>query len=144
TTTTTYQAPGSATAAFGFGLWPVSSIDANSQTTSFTYDGLGRPTSTVLPGDTGTTPTVTFTYTSWCSGANAQASCLEVDQTQRLNSTTTVTSRAFYDGRGNLVETRTPAPANQDVVRYVYQDPAVRLIVQSVAYFVPAYTGGPG
>jgi RHS repeat-associated protein len=144
TTSTTHQSPGSATAAYGFGLWPVSATDANNQTTSFGYDGLGRPTSQVLPGDTSSTPTVTFTYTSWCSGTAAQPPCLEIDQTRRLNTTTTVTSRAFYDGRGNLVATRVPAPNNQDVVRYAYYDPSIRLVSQSVAYFVAAYTGGPG
>lgn len=144
TTTTTYQSPNSGTAPFGYGLWPVSTTDVNTQTTAFTYDALGRPASQILPGDTTSAPTVAFAYKSWCSGTAAQSPCLEIDQTQRLNSTTTVTSRAFYDGWGNLVETRVPAPNNLDVVRYAYYDTRVRLIFQSVAYFVPAYIGDPG
>ncbi len=70
--------------------------------------------------------------------------CAEIDTTQRLNATTTVTSRAFYDGLGHLVETRSPAPGGQDVVQYRDYDPAQRLVFESVPYFVAAYSGGPG
>ena len=70
--------------------------------------------------------------------------CLEVDTTRRLNSTTTVTDRAFYNGWGRLVETRSPVPANQDVVQYTLSDDAGRPVFSSVRYFVTAYTGGPG
>src|SRR5205807_1710636 len=80
----------------------------------------------------------------WCSGANAQAPCVEIDKTQRLNGTTTVTSRGFYDGLGHLVETRRPAPGGQDVVRYSFYDVSQRLAFESVPYFVAAYTGGAG
>jgi RHS repeat-associated protein len=88
--------------------------------------------------------TQTTSYTVWCAGTAAQSPCTEVDRTQRLNATTTATSRAFYDGMGHLVETRSPAPGGQDVVRYSYYDPSQRLSVQSVPYLVTAYTGGPG
>ncbi len=132
------------TAAGGFGLWPTSSTDANGQTTTTTYDALGRPTSTTLPGEGSGLTTTTTSYTVWCSGTSAQMPCFEVDTTQRLDSSTTVTSRAFYDGWGNLVETRTAAPNHQDVVQYAFYDPAGRRIFLSIPYFVPAYTGGPG
>jgi RHS repeat-associated protein len=69
---------------------------------------------------------------------------VEVDKTQRLNATTTATSRAFYDGLGHLVETRSPGPSGQDVVRYSFSDPSGRQVFQSVPYLVAAYTGGPG
>jgi RHS repeat-associated protein len=86
----------------------------------------------------------TSAYTVWCSGTAAQTPCVEVDRTQRLNSTTTTTSRAFYDGLGHLVETRSPAPAGQDVVQYSSYDSSQRQIYQSVPYLVSAYTGAPG
>ncbi len=134
----------------GFGLWPTASTDPNGQTTSFAYDGLGRQVGRILPGETVPPPpappllTEAWTYTVWCTGAAAQIPCAEVDHIQRLNDATTVTSRAFYDGWGHLVETRSPAPGGQDVVRYLFYDAARRPIVQSVPYFVTAYTGGPG
>jgi RHS repeat-associated protein len=88
--------------------------------------------------------TQTSTYTVWCSGTAAQTPCVEVDRTQRLSSTTTTTSRAFYDGLGHLVETRSPAPGGQDVVQYSSYDSSQRQIFQSVPYLVSAYTGAPG
>jgi RHS repeat-associated protein len=142
--TTAYQAPGGGTAAGGFGLWPVSTTDANGQTTTFTYDALGRPTGSTLPGEGAGLTTTGTAYTVWCPGTAAQAPCLEVDHTRRLNGTTTVTSRGFYDGLGRLVETRTPAPGGHDVVRYTFYDPSGREAFQSVAYFVAAYSGAPG
>jgi YD repeat-containing protein len=57
---------------------------------------------------------------------------------------TTVTSRSFHDGLGDLGETRSPSPGGQDVVRYSYYDVSQRLVLQSVPYLVTAYTGGPG
>src|SRR6202040_4210998 len=43
-TTIAYQAPANANGGGGFGLWPMSSTDANNQTASYAYDALGRPT----------------------------------------------------------------------------------------------------
>src|SRR5262249_7276007 len=86
----------------------------------------------------------TTAYTVWCSGTGAQSPCVEVDKTQRLNATTTATSRSFYDGLGHLVETRSPAPGGKDVVRFAVYDVSQRLSFQSVPYLVAAYSGGPG
>ena len=138
-----YQAPGSATAAGGFGLWPISTTDLNSQTTSYAYDALGRQASLTLPGETTGLTTQNMAYTVWCSGTSAQSPCAEIDLTQRLNNTTTVTNRAFYDGLGHLVETRSPGPSG-DIIQYYYYSPSQRLIFKSVPYFVTSYTGTPG
>jgi RHS repeat-associated protein len=145
-TNSNYQVPASATAAGGFGLWPVSTSDVNSQSTGYGYDFLGRQTGLTLPGETSGI-TLATSYTVWCTGTGAQAPCAEVDRTQRLNKTTPATYatyRAFYNGLGQLVETRSPAPNGQDVVQYRYYDSSGRLITESVRYFVAAYTGGPG
>jgi RHS repeat-associated protein len=142
-TTVAYQAPASANASGGFGLWPVSTNDVNNQTTAYTYDMQGRQTSVTMPGETTGLTTQTMAYTTWCSGAAAQSPCAEIDQTQRLNGTTTITYRAFYDGMGRLVETRSPG-AGGDVVQYDYYDPSQREVFKSVPYFVAAYAGGPG
>jgi RHS repeat-associated protein len=144
TTTTNYQPAASADASGGFGLWPVSITDANGQTTSTGYDALGRPVSQTTPGEGNGLTTTTTSYTDWCSGTEPQGACVEIDHTQRINGSTTVTSRAFFDGLGHLIETRVPAPGGRDVVRYSFYDQAQRLAFQSNAYFVPAYTGPPG
>jgi RHS repeat-associated protein len=131
-------------AAFGYGTWPASTTDENGQTTSYTYDALGRMTGEVDPGETSGDLTKQWVYTNWCSGTSAQTPCEEIDEIDRLNSTTTTTTRAFYDGNGNLVETRAPGYNGQDVVTYAYYDSAGRQIFKSNPYFVTAYTGAPG
>ncbi len=107
------------------------------------YDFLGRMTSETLPAETSGT-TKTWSYTTWCSGTAAQAPCVELDETDRMNATTTVTTRGFYDGEGRLVETRVSGPNNQDVVTYVNYDVMGRKIFTSNPYFVAAYTGPAG
>jgi RHS repeat-associated protein len=141
---TGYQPAASGTATGGFGLWPISATDANGQTTGLSYDALGRPTGITLPGEGTGLNTASTSYTISCSASGAQAPCIEIDKALRLNGSTTVTSRAFYDGLGHLVETRTPAPGGQDVVRYSLYDPSRRLAFASVPYLVGAYTGSPG
>ncbi|WP_149404561.1 RHS repeat domain-containing protein, partial [Dictyobacter arantiisoli] len=54
----------SSTAAGGYGQWLMATKDANGQTTTFQYDGLGRLTAMAAPGDTLTSPTVSYTYTN--------------------------------------------------------------------------------
>jgi RHS repeat-associated protein len=83
-------------------------------------------------------------YTIWCATTGAQSPCAENDTTQRLNSTQTVTSRSFYDGMGNLVETRTPATSTQDSIQYYFYDPSQRLAFKSIPYLVTAYIGAAG
>ena len=128
----------------GYGLWQTSTTDVNGQTTTYGYDGLGRMTSRTLPGETSGQPTTTWAYTFWCAQSGPQAPCMEVDETQRLNAATTITTRAFYDGLGRLVELRSPGPSGQDVVHFRFYDPSGRVWFESIQYFVAAYTGGPG
>ncbi len=127
----------------GYGLWPTSTIDVNGQPTAYSYDALGRQSAVALPGDSlTTTPTQTYAYSVSCSGTSAQAPCAEIDRTQRLTPTTTITYRSFYDGMGHLVETRSPAPANKDIVQYYLYDASQRLVFQSIPYFVTGYSTG--
>lgn len=140
---THYFAHEGADAAHGWGLWPDYNYDANGQITSFQYDMLGRQTAVTLPGETAGLTTQTMAYNVWCTGTAAQTPCAEIDQTQRIDPNTTVTSRGFYDGMGHLVETRSPG-AGGDVVQYYTYDTSQRLAFKSVSYFVTAYSGASG
>ncbi len=133
------------TANGGYGQWPVTTTDANNQTTSYTYDALGRMLTTTAPGEAPGVNTTTTTYANWCSGTGAQTPCAEVDTTQRLDSSgDTVVSRSFYDGAGRLAETRASSPGGQDDVQYTLYDAMGRAIAASIHYFVGAYTGAAG
>jgi RHS repeat-associated protein len=131
------------TAAGGFGLWATSATDVNGQSMSTSYDPLGRIISQTLPGETSGQPTTSWSYQDFCGATGAQSPCVEVTTTQQLNDTQAVTSFAFYDGFGRLVETRSPGPDNQDVVQYRYYDPSGRVVFESISYFVPAFAGNP-
>jgi RHS repeat-associated protein len=128
----------------GFGTWPTSLVDENGQSSTVAFDPLGRITGITLPGETAGLVTTATAYTVWCSATGAQGPCAEIDTVQRLDSGTTATSRAFYDGWGRLVEIRSPAPGGQDAVRYTFYDASGREVFRSSPYFVTAYTGAPG
>ena len=114
--------------------------------TTSAYDGLGRLISETLPGETSGLTTATWTYVVTCGGAGSgpQTPCVRVDQTQRVNASTTVAAHAFYNGYGQLAESRTQAPGGQDVVRYVVYDSSGREIQASNPYFVAAWDGVTG
>jgi YD repeat-containing protein len=131
-------------AASGFGLWPTSTKDANGQTTTYTYDALGRMRTMRAPGHESGLPTQETTYANWCATTGASSPCVEVDSKQRLTSGSGVLTRQFYDGFNRLVETRAAAPGGRDVVQYTFYNAAGQTAATSVTYFVPAYTGPAG
>jgi RHS repeat-associated protein len=127
----------------GYGLWPTSTTDANGQTTTYTYDPLGRQLTMRLPGQQSpvTPATQATAYWNWCAATGAGTPCVEVEMTKRIDSSHSVTTRQFYDGENRVVETRTAAPGGQDVVQYTLYNAAGQAATASVSYFVTAYTG---
>ena len=132
------------TPAYGFGLWPKTTTDANGQTTTYTYDALGRMLTMVAPGQTSGPATQTTAYYNVCGTTSPSSPCVEVDTTTRTSGSSSVLSRQFYDGENRLVETRTAAPGGQDVVQYTLYNAAGQAAQSSVKYFVTAYTGPGG
>ncbi len=140
-------------ASSGYGQWLLSTTDANGQTTTFTYDVLGRLISEIKPGDTESQPTVSYTYMNRCS-VGTTSPCLELDTTTRVSSgsNTTTISRAWYDGMGRLVETQKPGPNQFSkvpaigslLVSYTLYDTMGRATTQSLPYAIAttATTGG--
>jgi RHS repeat-associated protein len=131
-------------AAGGFGLWPTSTTDANGQTTTYSYDALGRTLTMVAPGQSSGPATETTVYKNWCGTTSPSSPCVEVDTARRTSSSSSVLTRQFYDGEGRLVETRTAAPGGQDVIQYTLYNAAGQAAQSSVKYFVTAYTGPAG
>ncbi|HKT03554.1 MAG TPA: RHS repeat-associated core domain-containing protein [Rugosimonospora sp.] len=127
----------------GFGTWPVTQTDLNGQVTRLGYDGLGRETTSAQPGETAAW-TSAAAYADWCGGTAAQAPCVEIDHTSRVDAATTTVSRTFYDGFGRPVETRSTGSGGHDTVTYTYYDPMGRPVFTSSPYLVAAYSGAPG
>jgi RHS repeat-associated protein len=130
-------------AAGGYGTWVTGETNENHQTTTTTYDPLGRTLTLTHPGET-TSWTRQMAYTVWCSTTGSALACLEEDTTQHIDANTTVMTRVFYDGEGRPVESRTPGSNGQDVIRYALYDYMGNRLFTSEPYFVPAYTGAAG
>lgn len=152
---TTYHYDSSASG--GYGQWLMSTTDANGQTTSYTYDVLGRLTRVIRPGDSVSQPTISYTYTNTCS-VGTTSPCLRLDTTTRETSGSqyTSTTSQWFDGMGRLVETQSPgidhlSQTNQpsystSIVTYTIYDQMGRATTQSLPYAINvAYAGSfPG
>jgi len=121
------------TASYDLGLATVShSVDFNGNLTSFGYDGLGRLTSVVKPGDTATYPTAEYDYglaiptTYQTAGGLLRTGLVNQVETRMLDRAPGTAgarrdhyfiSRQFGDGLGRTLMTRTEAePAEGSTV----------------------------
>ncbi|GHO82246.1 RHS repeat domain-containing protein [Dictyobacter formicarum] len=138
------------TATGGYGQWVMATKDANGQTTAYQYDTLGRLTAVAAPGDTLTSPTITYTYKNTCTQGST-APCLELDTTTRIVSdgTQTVTTQQWYDGQGRLIETKTPGPnlwskvpkIPSTLITYTIYDNMGRATTKSLPYAISLLSG---
>jgi len=138
--TTTYSYDSSASG--GFGQWLISETDPNGQTTTYQYDALGRLTAVIRPGDSLSSPTITYTYTNTCS-AGSTTPCLELDTATTFTSGgPTSVEKQWYDGWGHLVETQTPSPTpGQTIVTYTVYDQMNRATTRSLPYAIATPSG---
>jgi RHS repeat-associated protein len=130
------------TAAGGFGQWLTSETDVNGQTTSYQYDILGRLTAVIRPGDSTSSPTVSYTYTNTCSNGSTTP-CLELDTATRFTvGGPTSTMKQWYDGWGHLVETQTPSPTSgSTIVAYSIYDGMGSETTKSLSYSITTPSG---
>lgn len=146
--TTTYDYDGDAGEA-GYGQWLMSTTDVNGQTTTYQYDALGRLISITRPGDSTSSPTITYTYNNQCVSGKT-APCLEIDTSTRFTSGGPLsTMKQWYDGWGRLVETQTPGPnlfskvpaIPSLLITYTIYDTMGRATTKSLTYAVAATAG---
>lgn len=132
----------------------LSMTDPNLNVISATYDAFGRMLTIVKPGDTPSSPTVTFTYNDtgatsvWPFGTTA---------TQKIISSTSLTVRKYYDGVGRLLQTQTAGAVLNDnacssdsdtsedtcdiLVNIFYDSPGGWPRLQTVPYASPVSSG---
>lgn len=75
---------------------PVSETDPNSVTTGAEYDGLGRMTKVIKPGDSSGSPSVSLSY-------NVAVLPFYTQAVQKIDASTSLTVRKVYDGLGRLI-----------------------------------------
>ncbi|GAP16064.1 protein containg RHS repeat-associated core domain [Longilinea arvoryzae] len=79
---------------------PTSETDPNGSVTSAEYDVFGRMTKLIRPGDTTSSPSLSFSY-------HAETVPFWTELKQKIDGTNSQTARKFYDGLGNLVQEQT-------------------------------------
>ncbi len=129
----------------GFGQWLTSTTDVNGQTTSYQYDVMGRLTAVIRPGDSSSSPTITYSYSNSCSKGSTTP-CLELDTATRFTAGgSTSTVKQWYDGWGHLIETQTPSPVSgQTIISYIvyYNDTTNGVeVVKSLPYAIATPSG---
>ena len=94
-----------------------SAIDFNQNTTSFGFDTFGRIVSITKPYDTTNLPTASFTYLLQSPAGSGQTiNYIETDLREIAGQAATFSSRAFFDGMGRKMMTRTQSETNGVVV----------------------------
>jgi len=94
-----------------------SATDFNTNTTLFSFDTFGRIASITKPYDTTNLPTAAFAYQLQSPGGGSQTvNYIETDLREVAGQPGTFSSRAFFDGMGRKVMTRTQSETNGVVV----------------------------
>lgn len=119
---------------YALGL-PLSVMDANSVTTSATYDGFGRMKTITAPGDT--SPTLSVTY-------HDTRIPFQVDLVQQVDASSAIRLSRFYDGAGREIQTQTAAAmvngSAQNIVMDTQYNNLGQVIKKTVPYTVSANT----
>ncbi len=101
--------------------------DLNRAATAYAYDPLGRLMGVVRLGDSFTAPTTVYTYYDTGTGVFTLTAPLKIETARRTVSvclTCALDTLAFYDGLGQLVQSRSPAAdPGQQVVADTLYDP---------------------
>ncbi|WP_285663455.1 RHS repeat-associated core domain-containing protein [Actinorhabdospora filicis] len=112
-----------------FGL-PVTVTDANSKTTQYAYDGLGRLIKGWTPGRAKTdTPDVEHDYILKAGTAPA------VGTKKLLWNGKAATAYTIYDGLGRERQTQSPSPAGGRVLTDVFYNTAGKVVLRYGAYY---------
>ena len=115
---------------------PTQETDANGQITTASYDGYGRLTKIIRPGDSVNSPTILINYNVPPGGGTY----FWTEVSLKLDTSTHDTIRKFYDGLGQLIQTQTVMAkvngTDKDIVTdYTYTYNAYgRIFTQSVPY----------
>jgi YD repeat-containing protein len=121
---------------------PLVITDTNNIPTSATYDDFGRISTLRKVGDESGNPTLAFSYHIPASPYTNDPFYTQV--TQKVDSTNTFTTRKYYNGLGQLLQTQALGAsvngATQDILADTYYDTSGRAYRQSVPYTVT--TGG--
>lgn len=117
---------------YNLGLGKITSVtDPNGIATNYTYDALGRLVKEVKPYDSASYPSTVYEY-SFDGIAPEQTKILKREQNGTNN---TYDTYQFIDGFGNIIQTKTEAENNKQIVTDTFYDGLGRLVSKSNPYF---------
>ncbi len=131
----------------------ITQTDPSGATTAYAYDAHGRLTQIVGPGDSPASPTVVYTYTDNYVSGSARLFRLQTARREVSGQPGTIDSAEFYNGLGQLAQTRSEAPKTGDVLVGMQWYDARGLVVSqtlpytvtgSVVTFDPSAAAAPG
>jgi len=110
-------------------------IDSNSLTTNYTYDTFGRIEKEILPDDTLIYPTKEYEYVINGTAPNK----IKITQRENPETSNTFDTYTFYDGFERIIQTKTEAENNKQIVTDIYYDNQSRILKQSNPYFINSF-----
>ncbi len=110
----------------------LSITDSNGYVTNYTYDAHGRILKEIMQYDTLTYPTKEYNYTY--DGVAPEK--ILIKQRETSGQTGTFDTYQFYDGFGNLIQIKTEAENNQQIVLDIFYDEEGKIEKQSNPYFI--------
>ncbi len=109
----------------------LSTTDSNGFTTNYSYDNFSRLIKIIKPYDSPIYPSTLYEYEF--DGIAPEK--IKVVQREENATNNTYDSISFYDGRGNLIQTRSEAENNQSIIQDTFYDSSFRVQRKSNPYF---------
>jgi YD repeat-containing protein len=106
-------------------LW----VESNGIRTSYEYDVYGRILKEILPYDSTILPTKSYVYGTF---GTAPITIIVKTKTSANN---TDDVNYYYDGLGNLIQIKTPAENNQDIIKNIFYDSWGKVTSEQNPYF---------
>ncbi|MFH0971271.1 MAG: toxin TcdB middle/N-terminal domain-containing protein [Candidatus Micrarchaeota archaeon] len=121
-----------ATSVYDFGTGNLlSQTDANGFSTSFEYDSFGRAIKEIQPYDSSAFPTKSYTYEF--DGIAPEK--VKISLREQNGTGNTYDSYSFYDGLGNLIQSKSEAENSQQIISDTFYDGLGRVRQKSNPYF---------
>ena len=119
---------------------PTQKIDANQNSTSYQYDGFGRLTSVVEPGDSDSLPTRKYTYSAMGTVGVGTGQYVEVQAIWKSGGNNTgnnyYTTYIYFDGFTRKIGTLSDGPGSSQIEVDIKYDQNGRVFQKSYPYFV--------
>ncbi len=110
----------------------LSEVDSNGYTKNYTYNFIGMINKEILEGDSLVYPTKEYQYTF--DGITPEK--IKVIEREISNQNSTIEYYYFYDGFGNLIQTKSESENSKQIVTNLFYDANRNIVKQSIPYIL--------